>query len=102
MVLRDSYTAVHSVDYSPVAIERLEAARVESASAQLQGALSYEVADMRALGRHEDGCFGGILDKGALDALLCGDNGEADAAAALREVRAWAPLVPRSRELLFC
>jgi hypothetical protein len=87
MALLDGYARIHSVDYSPVAIKRQEAAR-EAAPPQLRAALSYAVADMRRLEGLEDGCFGGALDKGALDALLCGDDGEADAAAAIKEVRA--------------
>jgi hypothetical protein len=87
MALLDGYVSIHSLDYSPVAIERLEAARAAAPAGPLRDALTYGVADMRKLEGHQDGEYGGALDKGALDALLCGDCGEADAAAALGEVR---------------
>ncbi|GBF98105.1 hypothetical protein Rsub_10851 [Raphidocelis subcapitata] len=91
MAMRDGYAAVHSVDYSPVAIARQEEARA-AAPPRLRAALSYAVADMRRLEGLAGGAFGGALDKGALDALLCGDDGEADAAAAIREI--WRVLAP--------
>jgi hypothetical protein len=83
----DGYTSIHSLDYSPVVIARLEAARAAAPPGPLRDALSFGVADMRRLEGIETGQFGGALDKGALDALLCGDCGEADAAAALGEVQ---------------
>lgn len=91
MVLLDGYTSITSVDYSPVAIARLEAARASSPR-PLSEALRFAVGDMRDLSDLGDDLAGdesyrGVLDKGALDALLCGDNAEGDAAAALGEVR---------------
>lgn len=87
MALRDGYASVHSVDYSPTAIARLEAARAAAPAGPLRVAVSYAVADMRDMRAYGDGSFGGALDKGALDALLCGDDGEAQAARAVAEVR---------------
>lgn len=87
MVLQDGYSSILSCDYSPVAIQRLEAARQQLPPSPLRDALSYEVADMRSMQQHVDCAFGGVLDKGALDALLCGDDGEAEAAKAVREVK---------------
>ena len=96
MVLRDGYAAITSLDYSPVCIARLEAAR-DAAPApggeRLRAALRYAVADMRSMREAApDGAFAGALDKGALDALLCGDDGEADAARAVDEI--WRALRP--------
>jgi len=42
--------------------------------------------------QYGEGSFGGVLDKGTLDALLCGDNEASDAAALLGEV--WRLLQP--------
>lgn len=48
--------------------------------------LLYEVADCRNMPQYGDGSFsGGVLDKGTLDALLCGDSDEADSEDMLRE-----------------
>jgi hypothetical protein len=44
------------------------------------------VADVRAMPQYVDASFGGVLDKGTLDALLCGDSDVADSAAMLAEV----------------
>jgi SAM-dependent methyltransferase len=92
----DGYASVLSVDYSSVCITRLEAAREAYAgpqAARLRAALTYEVADMRNLGRHADGAFGGgAIEKGALDALACGDTADADLEAAVREL--WRVLAP--------
>ncbi|GLC57184.1 hypothetical protein PLESTB_001196300 [Pleodorina starrii] len=76
----DGYVDILNVDYAPVCIQQLSALH-----ASLPG-LSYEVADCRTMPQFGDGAFGGgVLDKGTLDALLCGDSDEADAAAMLRE-----------------
>ncbi|KAI8465537.1 MAG: hypothetical protein J3K34DRAFT_84741 [Monoraphidium minutum] len=93
MAARDGYAAIHSIDYSRVAIARQEAARATLAPA-VAAALSYGVADMTDLGGAGlgEGAFGGALDKGGLDALLCGDDGEAQAARAVAEV--WRVLAP--------
>ncbi len=101
MALRDGYRDILSVDYSPVAIDRLRAAlaaQQSPATAALRAALRYEVADMRSMAGYSPGAFGGVLDKGALDALLCGDTAEGDAAAALGEV--WRVLAPGAAYLV--
>ncbi|EFJ42242.1 hypothetical protein VOLCADRAFT_83711 [Volvox carteri f. nagariensis] len=76
----DGYQRILNVDYAPVCIQQLS-----ELHAGLQG-LSYEVADCRSMPQYADASFGGgILDKGTLDALLCGDSDEADAGAMLQE-----------------
>ncbi|KAF6262157.1 S-adenosyl-L-methionine-dependent methyltransferase [Scenedesmus sp. NREL 46B-D3] len=83
----DGYNKITSIDYSPVAIQRLQ---------QLYpgygGRLTYAVADARSMPQYPDAGFSGVLDKGTLDALLCGDTEAADAAALLGEV--WRLLQP--------
>jgi SAM-dependent methyltransferase len=82
----EGYVSITSVDYAPSCIDRMAAAH----AAAFPG-LSYAVADARAL-PYGDGAFATVLDKGTLDALLCGDSAEADAAALLAEaVRVLAP-----------
>eukprot|EP00775_Hariotina_reticulata_P003183 gene3183-3461_t len=88
----DGYSQITSIDYSPVAIERLQR--------QYPGhpGLHYAVADARCMPQYNDCSFGGILDKGTLDALLCGDNEAADAAALLGQV--WRLLQPGAAYVL--
>ena len=82
----EGYAAVSSVDYAPACIEKM--ARAHAAAFP---ALTYAVADARAL-PYADGAYVTVLDKGTLDALMCGDSAEADAAALLSEaVRVLAP-----------
>ncbi|KAF8071345.1 Eef1akmt4 [Scenedesmus sp. PABB004] len=78
---------VTSTDFSTVAVERMQ-----GLYAGYEGRLDYEVADARRMPQFTDGTYGGVLDKGCLDALLCGDAADADAAALLRE--AWRVLRP--------
>jgi len=98
MVLSDGYSAIHSVDYSPIAIGRLQDAARTTTAPALQDALSFAVADMRRMPQLEDCSFGGVIDKGALDALMCGDNADRDAAKALNE--AWRVLQPGAPYLM--
>jgi hypothetical protein len=55
----DGYSHITSIDYSPVAIQRLQQAY--PARPQLQ----YAVADARAMPQYADGSFGGVLVRGA-------------------------------------
>jgi hypothetical protein len=125
----DGYAHITSVDYSEVAVQRLQAVYAPRA------ALDYAVADVRRMPQYGDGAFGGVLvrvgmavrrvrgcgdgecacrlvfavstrlcmlsrphararmqDKGTLDALLCGDAAEGDAARMLGEL--WRLLSP--------
>ncbi|PNH07189.1 Methyltransferase-like protein 13 [Tetrabaena socialis] len=75
----DGYRDIVNVDYAPVCIQQLSALH-----AGVPG-LSYEVADCRSMPQYGDASFGGLLDKGTLDALLCGESEEADSLAMLLE-----------------
>jgi len=84
-----SFASVLSVDYSPVAIERQQARLLRLSQARTPWAprLSYARADARRMPQFADGAFGGgVLDKGALDALLCGDDADEAACEMLTEV----------------
>jgi hypothetical protein len=83
----DGYTKITSVDYSPVAVQRLQ-----QLYPGYQDQLTYAVADARSMPQYPDAGFAGVLDKGTLDALLCGDTEAADAAALLGVV--WRLLQP--------
>jgi hypothetical protein len=43
--------------------------------------LQYDVADCRDMPQYGDGAFAAVVDKGTLDALLCGEGAETDAPA---------------------
>jgi hypothetical protein len=77
----DGFSRIHSVDASAVAVSRLSAGLYPGT----ETACSYELADARAMPQHADASFAGVLDKGTLDALLCGDAADADGAALLSE-----------------
>ncbi len=83
---QEGYQSIMNVDFSSVAVQR--AAERDANVA----ALHYGVADVRSMPQFEDASFQGILDKGLLDALLCGDDAEGDAAKVLGEV--WRLLQP--------
>eukprot|EP00879_Flechtneria_rotunda_P013061 GHRR01013641.1.p3 GENE.GHRR01013641.1~~GHRR01013641.1.p3 ORF type:complete len:117 (-),score=33.50 GHRR01013641.1:2971-3321(-) len=77
----NGYQNIMSIDYSVVAIQRLQ-----NLYPGYNRTLQYAVADARAMPQYANGGFYGVLDKGTLDALLCGDSEAADSAAMLKEV----------------
>lgn len=83
----DGYKHITNTDYSPIAIQRLQ-----QLYPTYNDRLSYAAADARSMPQYDDQIFHGVLDKGALDALLCGETDEKDAAAVLGEV--WRLLAP--------
>jgi hypothetical protein len=83
----DGYNRITSIDYSPVAVQRLQ-----QLYPGYDGQLAYAVADARSMPQYGDAVFAGVLDKGTLDALLCGDTEATDVAALLGEV--WRLLQP--------
>eukprot|EP00198_Chlamydomonas_reinhardtii_P008951 XP_001698288.1 predicted protein [Chlamydomonas reinhardtii] len=73
---------VTNVDISPVVIERMKLQH-----SQLAG-LDYLVADCRDMSSAglPGGSFGSCIDKGTLDAVLCGASGQLDAARYMQEI----------------
>jgi len=87
MVAQDGYAHIMSVDYSSVAVEQQQAAHAHIPQ------LKYAVADARRLGAaFPDASYAGVLDKGTLDALLCGESDVEDSARMVEEV--WRVLEP--------
>ena len=85
-MITDGYQQISNTDYSPVAIQRLQEMHRDTPQ------LTYAVADARSMPQYKDSSFQGVLDKGTLDALLCGELEEADSSAMLHEV--WRVLAP--------
>jgi hypothetical protein len=86
------FRSVLSTDFSPVAVQmqqrRLEMLLANPTTSSWASRLSYLQADARRrLEGFEDGHFaGGVLDKGTLDALLCGDDADQASSEMLAEV----------------
>lgn len=68
MVLYGGYSHVVNVDYSKTVI-----AHMQKVHAGVKG-LTYAVADCRDMPQYADNSFGGVLDKGTIDAVLCGSG----------------------------
>ena len=79
LVEQDGYKCIVNTDFSSVCIEKMR--QMHSHIPQL----SYELDDVRSM-RFDDRSFAGILDKGVLDALLCGCSAEEDAGKMMGEV----------------
>eukprot|EP00195_Chlamydomonas_chlamydogama_P006454 CAMPEP_0202899936 /NCGR_PEP_ID=MMETSP1392-20130828/9339_1 /ASSEMBLY_ACC=CAM_ASM_000868 /TAXON_ID=225041 /ORGANISM="Chlamydomonas chlamydogama, Strain SAG 11-48b" /LENGTH=421 /DNA_ID=CAMNT_0049586239 /DNA_START=342 /DNA_END=1607 /DNA_ORIENTATION=+ len=77
----DGFVQVVNVDISPVVISQMQEQH------STHPALQYRVCDCRSMQTDfEDGSFGSAIDKGTLDAVLCGEHGTADTLAYLKEV----------------
>lgn len=85
---RDGFTSQLSVDYSEVVIAKMRelyAATPALASTFLVG----DCRDLKSLaadGMREGGCFEVIIDKGTLDAIMCGADSNKNAAAMIAEM----------------
>jgi ubiquinone/menaquinone biosynthesis C-methylase UbiE len=79
MVEEAGYQDITSIDYSEVCIDQL----AEEHSIYPQ--LSYLEADVRHM-LFPVGCFDAVLDKGTLDAILCGEKSYDNAAAMIAEI----------------
>ncbi|EFJ43782.1 hypothetical protein VOLCADRAFT_65458, partial [Volvox carteri f. nagariensis] len=76
---RAGWRLIINIDYSRVVINHM---------ADLHKgvrALEYRVADARHMPEFTDCSFEGVIDKGTLDAILCGERGAQDATAMLAE-----------------
>ncbi|KAF8066419.1 EEF1AKMT4 [Scenedesmus sp. PABB004] len=79
MVREGGYACIVNTDISAVAVAQMQA--LHSALPQL----TYRVSDARSMPEFDDASFDGLLDKGTLDAVLCGPDAGANAAAVLEE-----------------
>lgn len=52
-------------------------------------ALSYQLADCRDMAQFEDESFGGVIDKGTIDAVLCGTDSAVNTIKILMEAQRW-------------
>ena len=52
--------------------------------------LQYDVGDCRSMPQYEDAAFAAVIDKGTLDAIMCGEHAEADAVAMVLECHRYA------------
>merc|ERR1711991_163341 len=75
----DGYSSIHNIDISSVVIEAMQEKYRGSEG------LTYSVDDITALSL-EDGAFEAAIDKGTLDALLCGSGSVENADKALSEI----------------
>lgn len=63
----DGFIDMVSIDYSEVVVERMRSKLSEKK-------LKFEVADVRDMSQFATGTFDVIVDKGTLDAILCGED----------------------------
>jgi ubiquinone/menaquinone biosynthesis C-methylase UbiE len=75
----DGFTDMTSVDYSEVVIEKMQAQFRAAGKA-----LKFEVMDVRDI-KYKDETFDCIIDKGTLDAILCGSDSAKNAGQMLSE-----------------
>lgn len=68
MVTLGKYEDITNVDYSTVAIGNLK--ELHKSIEQLK----YSVADCRSMPQYKDSSFDAVIDKGTMDAILCGDQ----------------------------
>jgi len=74
-MFRDGFTDLWSVDYSSTVIDKMK---------QKMPHLKFETMDCRAM-RYESDTFDCLVDKGTLDAILCGQDSAKNADALLNE-----------------
>jgi ubiquinone/menaquinone biosynthesis C-methylase UbiE len=79
LVEEDGFSQIVNTDFSPVCIEKMRLIHLHLPQ------LSYELDDVRSM-RFDDASFSGCLDKGTLDALLCGYDADEDARRMMGEV----------------
>jgi len=75
----DGFSDITSVDYSEVVIEKMQA-QFRTAGKQLK----FEVMDVRDI-KYKDETFDCIIDKGTLDAILCGSDSDKNSGQMLSE-----------------
>ncbi|KAG2497480.1 hypothetical protein HYH03_004633 [Edaphochlamys debaryana] len=78
-MVRAGWRRIVNIDYSQVVIKHMAALH------QAMPELEYRVADARHMPEFPDACFEGVLDKGTLDATLCGERSVPHATAMVAE-----------------
>ena len=72
-MIRDGYKNIVNIDYSGVAIAHMQRlAKLHQAASQAGAQCSYEIGDVRHMPQYDDASFQLVVDKGTLDAMLCG------------------------------
>ncbi|EEC79166.1 hypothetical protein OsI_19841 [Oryza sativa Indica Group] len=79
-MVKDGYEEVVNVDISSVVIEQMREKHVDIPQ------LTYFQMDVRDMSLFGDGTFDCVLDKGTLDAMMCGDDAPLGASKMLAEV----------------
>ncbi|KXZ47786.1 hypothetical protein GPECTOR_33g668 [Gonium pectorale] len=78
-MVRAGWRSIMNIDYSSVVIKHMSDLHFGVAG------LEYRVADVRHMPEFLASSFDGVLDKGTLDAILCGEKSASHAAAMLKE-----------------
>jgi len=91
----DGFHSLLSVDYSAVVVEQMRSLYANEPALAAQFEVG-DVRDLRSLATcRSDGCFDAVVDKGTLDAILCGSDSNRNATAMLAEMhRLLAPASP--------
>eukprot|EP00882_Tetradesmus_deserticola_P012830 GHRQ01013597.1.p1 GENE.GHRQ01013597.1~~GHRQ01013597.1.p1 ORF type:complete len:183 (+),score=75.15 GHRQ01013597.1:955-1503(+) len=79
MVQRGGYQRILNTDISSVVVQHMQ--DLHKGIPQLQ----YRTADARSMPEYKDGAFDAVLDKGTLDAVLCGQHAGDSATSMLDE-----------------
>jgi ubiquinone/menaquinone biosynthesis C-methylase UbiE len=77
----DGFTHQLSIDYSPIIIAKMQSKYLD----KYNNELNFSLADIRNMAEYKDKSFDIIIDKGTLDAILCGNDSYNNAAEMLSE-----------------
>lgn len=91
MVEQAGYTSITNTDFSPAVIKRM-ADRHKDYHHQL----TYMVSDCRSMVEFADKQFDCVLDKGTMDAIMCGSNAHQHASAMVQEIHRCVVTIRRS------
>ncbi|KAK9147116.1 hypothetical protein Sjap_007019 [Stephania japonica] len=80
-MVEDGFQDVVNIDISSVAIEAMKKKYSDNA------ALKYIRMDVRDMSEFESGSFDAVIDKGTLDAIMCGNNSQENSIKMVEEIR---------------